>query len=149
MSLADFQPETLTVSTKRSSFEVRGLSFVDISQLVRTHMNDLEALFTMYEQEANGVGFGNLAMARFATRLISDAPGLVSHVIALAADEPEMVNQATRLPLLTQVDALKKIGTLTFEEVGGAKKLLEMVVELVENLQPEKSQQLPSQQKKK
>ncbi|QJI52241.1 pre-tape measure frameshift protein [Cronobacter phage JC01] len=141
MSLADFQPETRTVKVKNVTFEVRGLSFADISSLIRTHMDDLEAVFTMYEREAQGLNFGNLAMARLATALISDAPGLVAHIIALAADSPEFVDKAARLPAFTQLDALKKIGAMTFEEVGGVKKLLEMIVELVENLQPEKSEQ--------
>lgn len=136
MSLSEYQPETLTVTAKKVSFEVRGLSFIDMSSLLRTHMDDLESLFTMYENEANNISFGNAAMARYMTRLIADAPGLVAHIIALAADEPEMVNNARRLPLLVQVDALKKIGTLTFEEAGGAKKLFDQVMNLVKEMTP-------------
>lgn len=137
MTLAAFQPETLLVKTKKVSFEVRGLSIMDISSLLRVHMNDLEALFTMYEQEAAGMSFGNVALARYATRLISDAPGLVAHIIALACDEPEQVNNASRLPMIAQIEALKKIGTLTFEEVGGVKKLIEQMAELVSQVRPE------------
>lgn len=137
MTLAAFQPETLLVKTKKVSFEVRGLSIMDISSLLRVHMNDLEALFTMYEQEAAGMSFGNVALARYATRLISDAPGLVAHIIALACDEPEQVNNASRLPMIAQIEALKKIGTLTFEEVGGVKKLVEQMAELVSQVRPE------------
>lgn len=137
MTLAAFQPETLLVKTKKVSFEVRGLSIMDISSLLRVHMNDLEALFTMYEQEAAGMSFGNVALARYATRLISDAPGLVAHIIALACDEPEQVNNASRLPMIAQIEAIKKIGTLTFEEVGGVKKLIEQMAELVSQVRPE------------
>lgn len=137
MSLSDFQPETLTVKVKNTSFDVRGLSFIDISALMRTHMDDLESMFNLYEAEANNATFGNVAMARYATRLISDAPGLVSHVIALAADEPGMVNKVERLPIVAQLDALQKIGKLTFEEVGGVKKLIEMVSNLAKDLRPE------------
>lgn len=136
MSLSDFQPETITVSHRRITLELRGLSFVDISSLMRTHMNDLETLFDMYEQEANNISFGNVAMARYVTRLVSDAPALVSHIIALAADEPEMVNKAAKLPLTLQLDSLKAIGKLTFEEVGGVKKLLEMLNDLVAEVRP-------------
>lgn len=138
MSLADFKPETLTVSFKGGSFDVRGLSIIDLSQLMRTHLNDLDALFDLYEKEANNISFGNVAMAKYATRLISDAPGLVSHIIALSADEPEMVNAAERLPMMAQLDAIQKIGKLTFEEVGGVKKLIEMISGLVTELQPER-----------
>lgn len=141
MSLAEFQPETITITHKKVSFPVRGLSLQDISSLLRTHSDDLEAVFEMYEQEANGLNFGNMAMAKFATRLIADAPGLVSHLIALAADEPTMVNNAARLPLITQIEALKAVGQLTFEEVGGVKKLLAELSGLVNQVRPPKSEQ--------
>lgn len=148
MSLANFQPETLTVTYKKSKFEVRGLSIIDLSSILKTHMNDLEALFDMYEQEAQGLNFGNIALAKYATRLIADAPGLVAHIIALACDEPDQVNQAQRLPMVTQIDALKKIGTLTFEEVGGVKKLIEEMAGLVSQLKPESQQPQRARAKK-
>lgn len=140
MSLSQYQPETLTIKGKRHEFDVRGLSFTDLSQLIRLHYTDLEALFEIYEREAVTGGINSVSLARYATGLIKDAPGLVAHVIALAADEPEMVETAGKLPLLAQIEALKAIGKLTFEEVGGAKKLMEMVADLVRDLQPEKSQ---------
>jgi len=150
MSLAEFQPETLTVKTKKTSFEVRGLSIMDCASLLRVHMDDLEHLFDMYEQEANGISFGNLAMAKYATRLIADAPGLVAHMIALASDEPDQLNNAARLPMIAQIDALKKIGTLTFEEVGGVKKLWEELMKLASEFRPAKTSQpesLPQEKK--
>lgn len=134
MALSDFQPDTITISVgKKTTFDVRGLSFIDLSSIMRTHFNDLEHLFEIYEKEA-GQDINNMAMARYATALISDAPGLVAHLIALAADEPEMVDRAHRLPLLTQVDALRAIGKLTFEEVGGVKKLIGMIADLANEL---------------
>lgn len=136
MSLADYKPETKTIKTRAVTFEVRGLSFTDISALIRLHYTDLEALFTIYEQEGVTGGMNSVSIARYATGLMKDAPGLVSHIIARAADEPELVDVAGRLPLLAQVDALKAIGQLTFEEVGGAKKLMEMVMNLAKDLKP-------------
>ncbi len=134
MALSDYTPETLTVKTKKVSFEVRGLSFTDLSSLVRAHYHDLEQLFDLYAKDAGDGQLTNLAIARYATSLISEAPALVSHIIALAADEPEMVNQASRLPLLAQTDALQKIGTLTFEEIGGVKKMLAQLSQLASEL---------------
>jgi len=134
MALSDFTPEIITIGAgKKATFDVRGLSFLDLSSLLRTHHNDLENLFDLYEKEA-GQDISNIAMAKYATALIKDAPGLVAHLIALAADEPEMVNQVHRLPLLSQVDALRAIGKLTFEEVGGVKKLMGMIAELASEL---------------
>lgn len=143
MSLADFQPETLTVKYKGNELTVRGLSMIDISSILKVHMHDLETLFDMYEQESQGLTFGNVALAKYATRLISDAPGLVAHIIALACDEPAMVNKAERLPMIVQIEAIKKIGTLTFEEVGGVKKLIEEMGNLVGQFRPE-SPSLPA-----
>lgn len=143
MSLADFQPETLTVKYKGNELTVRGLSIIDISSILKVHMHDLETLFDMYEQESQGLTFGNVALAKYATRLISDAPGLVAHIIALACDEPAMVNKAERLPMIVQIEAIKKIGTLTFEEVGGVKKLIEEMGNLVGQFRPE-SPSLPA-----
>lgn len=134
MALSDFQPDTITIAIgKKTTFDVRGLSFIDLSSIMRTHFNDLENLFELYEKEA-GQDITNLNMARYATALIKDAPGLVAHLIALAADEPEMVNRVHRLPLLSQVDALRAIGKLTFEEVGGVKKLIGMISDLASEL---------------
>lgn len=134
MALSDFEPDTITIPVgKKTTFDVRGLSFLDLSALMRTHFNDLENLFELYEKEA-GQDINNMSMARYATALIKDAPGLVAHLIALAADEPQMVNNAHRLPLLTQVDALRAIGKLTFEEVGGVKKLIGMIADLAGEL---------------
>ena len=141
MSLADFQPERITVKSKNFSMAVRGLSLIDCSALLRTHMSDLESLFEMYEQEAQGLSFGNVAVARYATRLISDAPGLVAHIIALACDEPEQLDNARRLPMIVQINALKAIGTLTFEEVGGVKKLIEELSGLVNQVRPQLQKQ--------
>lgn len=136
MSLSDYKPETIVVKGRNFSFEVRALSFTDLSALVRLHYTDLEALFTIYEQEAATGGISSVSVARYATGLIKDAPGLVSHIIARAADEPELVDVAGRLPLLAQVDALQAIGKLTFEEVGGAKKLMDRMMNLVKDLKP-------------
>lgn len=147
MSLSEFKPDTLEVKTKKVSFEVRGLSFIDLSSLLRTHLNDLESLFTLYEKDSAAGAVSNMAMARYATSLIREAPGLVAHIIALAADEPEMVNNAARLPLLAQTDALQKIGKLTFEEVGGVKKLMAQISQLASDLRGNQGQPSPPAKK--
>lgn len=141
MSLAAFQPEKIEIKHRKVTFEVRGLSMTDLSSLVRTHYTDLEALFTIYENEAVTGGVNAMSIARYGTSLIKDAPGLVGHIIALAADEPEMVDNAMRLPMLVQIDALKAIGKLTFEEVGGVKKLIAELSNLVGQMAPQQRSQ--------
>jgi hypothetical protein len=142
MSLANFEPDYEQVIIKGtrgrddSSFQVRGLSFHDISQIVRVHYSDLDGLFDLYETSA-GQDLSALAAGRFAVRLVSDAPGIVSHIIALAADEEEQLEKVAMLPVLTQYDALQKIARLTFSDVEEVKKIFAQVMEQVGRLKKE------------
>lgn len=135
MALSDFKPETELVSGRNYKFSVRGLGMVDISSMMRTHLSDLEHVFDLYEREGAG-DMSNVALGRFALALIKDAPGLVAHAIALACDEPDAVENAARLPFMAQVSALRSIGKLTFEEIGGVKKFLDNFNDLMAGLRP-------------
>lgn len=135
MSLSDFTPDTEVVTVKRAkkgdmSFEVRGLSFMDISKIVRIHYDDLEGLFDMYETHGGG-DLSYVAMGKFAMALVNDAPGLVSHIIALAADDEANLEKAQTLPLMAQIDALKAVAKLTFSDVEDIKKMLGKAMELM------------------
>ena len=70
-------------------------------------------------------------MLQFVLRLVTDAPGLVAHAIALAADEPALVDKASSLPIPVQLKLVQTIGTLTFEDFGGAKKTMAMFENLL------------------
>ena len=135
MALADFTPETVSIKAGRATIAVHGLSFTDISSLIKTHFDDLDGLFDIYEKHS-GADFSNIAMGRYAVGLVKEAPGLVAHIIALAADEPDLVDVAAKLPLLAQVEALQAIGKLTFEEIGGVKKMLEAMKDLAAQVRP-------------
>lgn len=134
MSLADYTPETIEVQYKRTTLKVRGLSITDLASMLRTHMDDLSCVMELYER--SGSDMSALSLANFAMNLIKDAPGLVAHAIAVACDEPELVNKASTLPIMLQINALKAIGTLTFEEVGGVKKLFGEISELLAQIKP-------------
>lgn len=140
MALSDFKPETRTVSGRGYSFDVRGLGMNDIASMMRTHMDDLENVFKLYEQHS-GDEITTVALGRFALALVKDAPGLTAHAIALASDEPQAVENAARLPFMAQVSALKEIGQLTFVEIGGVKKLIENLDGLLNGLRPGDSNQ--------
>ncbi|HGH0737026.1 TPA: hypothetical protein ACJHHA_005587, partial [Klebsiella pneumoniae] len=62
---------------------------------------------------------------------INDAPGLVAHIIALAADDEANLEKAQRLPLTAQIDALKAVGRLTFSDVEDIKKMLRKAMDLM------------------
>ncbi len=135
MSLSDFTPDTEEIIVKRAkkgdmTFEVRGLSFQDISKIVRVHYDDLEGLFDIYETYGGG-DLSYVAMGKFAMGLINDAPGLVAHIIALAADDEANLEKAQRLPLTAQIDALKAVGRLTFSDVEDIKKMLRKAMDLM------------------
>lgn len=130
MSLADYQPARTTVPFKGGSFDVRGLSADDLGVLLKHHLPDLDRLFELY---AEGVDerLAVFGTAQYAMKLVQDAPGLTAHVIALATDEDEVVDKARRLPIPVQVEALKAIVHLTFDEAGGPKNFFESMKNLV------------------
>jgi hypothetical protein len=128
MPLAGYQPEHRNVLLGGgNSFAVRGLSLNDVAVLIRTHFPDVEALFDLFD------GVEDMQaeqMQALALSLLSNAPGFVANVIALAAGEGD-ASDAERLPAPVQVQALFDIGELTFTEVGGVKKSLETIASLL------------------
>lgn len=144
MALLDYTPDTETVvvtGARKTTFEVRGLTFLDISKLIKVHYDDLGGLFDLYEKHA-GQDLTAIATGRFATTLIADAPGIVAHIIALASDSgEEAITVAQSLPAMAQVDALRKIGRLTFSDVEEVKKVIAQVMGQVkgENKAPKRA----------
>lgn len=135
MSLADYQPAREKVEFKGGSVFVRGLSLDDLTVLMRNHLSDIDNLMEIYRRDVRD----ELAVAaaiQYGVSLAREAPGLVAHVISLAADEPDQVDRARALPLPIQVEILKHVGRLTFEEVGGAKKFFESLQILIASIRP-------------
>lgn len=130
MGLAGYQPEVreFPLQGGRHTFSVRGLSLSDLAVLIRTHLPDLEGLFEVFQK---GGGLDDVDVLSLATSLAAEAPGFTANVIALAAGEVDATNSAAALPFPVQVEALVAIGDLTFKEVGGVKKSLEMVTTLL------------------
>jgi hypothetical protein len=135
MALHDFKVVTEEVSFRGGRFALRGLALNDVSDLVRNNLSELNKLFQLYDNE--GTREQALAeSARFAITIVRETPNMVSKMIALAADEPEAIAVAARLPLPVQVECMRKIIELTFEEAGGAKKFLDSVMSLVGGMIP-------------
>lgn len=129
MSLADFVPEWQVVKYNgEEGFRVRGLSLADLSALVRSNLPDLETAFATY-QDAQKAG---ASMDALVLKLISDAPVMAAHVIALGAGEIDSAEQAKQLPFPVQVDALIKTLNLTFVAVGGSKNFYAMLLKLLD-----------------
>lgn len=133
MSLADYQPAREIVEFKGGSVSVRGLSLDDVSVLMSHHLSDLDNLLDIYRRGVDE-SLAVAATAQYAIRLVKEAPGLVAHLIALAVDEPSHVDKARGLPMPTQIRILEVAGRLTFEEAGGAKKFVESLGSLINNM---------------
>lgn len=130
MSLAGYQPERRTIAAGGGqSFTVTGLSLNHVSVLIREHFPDLDAIFDLFQHvdQMTKEDFAPLALS-----VVSQAPGFAANVIALAAGEGTG-EDAQRLPAPVQVKALSEIAEMTFAEVGGVGKALEMVTGLLRN----------------
>lgn len=140
MSLADYQPEQRVIPIGKTSFLVTGLSLGHITSLIRTHLDDLDALYDIGSKViGNKVDVTEQDLTKIAAAVAEQAPGFVANLIALAAGEynAQAINNAHSLPFPTQVKALIEIAELTFAEVGGVKKGLELVAGLLKNNQSE------------
>lgn len=133
MALSDYKPKKESVfvpiegQTDNIEIPLRGLSATDISDIVTVHFNDMDAVYEIYESTGDGE-FGELRMLSLISKLITAAPGLIAHVIAVSADEPELVDVASLLPMASQYEAMSKIIALTFTDIATLKKVIADVV---------------------
>lgn len=91
-----------------------------------------EALEHFYAKAAAG----ELQMddySAIATQLVKQAPILLGSIFACGCRQPDrlVAENLSRLPFTVQLDALEKIGRLTFASEGGAKKVLETVIAMM------------------
>lgn len=132
MGLATFTPERHEHVMKGNSvISVTGLTLNHIARLIHYHFQDIEALFDLFKNldKAHEGDVSKIIMG-----LVSDAPGFVANVIALAADEPDQAEKAEKLPFPVQIELLMKVAEMTFEDVGGLKKGMETIAALLVNL---------------
>lgn len=128
MALADFVLPTLEVPLPDgSSFAVRGIAAQDVAILIAAHASTMETFFARF-QSGEAQGQTDLAMGM---SLITEAPALMSKIIALAADEPGMESVVGKLPIGIQLDALQKIAKISFEASGGVGNFADAVARLV------------------
>jgi 3-keto-L-gulonate-6-phosphate decarboxylase len=85
-----------------------------------------EALGTVYAMAvAGGIDAENVTTV--VETLLAETPVLIATVIAFGCREPEAIEQAAQLPLVSQIEAVEKIVRLTFAGGTSAKKLGEIV----------------------
>ena len=128
MGLKDLKLPTAEVIVPDSgSFVVRGLSFVDLRVLFTKYSSEVSGFFDLMLQAKNegNLDVENAAVA--AAHFIQQAPAVAAEAIALATGEEDAFEIVLGLPFPVQVEALKKIGILTFGSDGAAKKFLQTV----------------------
>lgn len=113
-------------------YPVRAITPADVMWLLQEQRAALEEFY------AKAVS-GELATDDYnamAQQLLTGAPLLLGAVIACAGGERdrEAAENAAALSFTVQVDALEKIGRLTFAAEGGAKKFLETVIKMMEGM---------------
>lgn len=129
--------------TDDEGFEVRGLSLNDISQLISLNKSIMEELFLRYAggnlEELSSEDIAGRS-AEAAMGVLEQAPGMIAHLIALGAEDPEGFDDYVTLPVGVQLEAASEIGRLTFEMSGGSKKFLGLVQALMKgNARPAQS----------
>lgn len=142
--LSTYTPQTETVEIPGGHLVLRGLCPDDLVVLLRENYESLAMLFNRYIADpdfgqalmSDGAAMqnGEAPMDKAVTDAVLDvlqkAPDLVAQAIALAAEEPGAVQQAKRLPLSVQMEAVEVIVVLTLRAEGGLGKLTERVTRI-------------------
>jgi hypothetical protein len=110
--------------------ELRGLNLLDITELFKTHLPDLSQLAMLLDANG-GVNMSEQGMLDASSALVTQAPGLVAHLICRSADDPSWVESAAKLPMMAQIEAVTTIARLTFDEVGGVKKTVAALKDMI------------------
>ncbi|WCZ66093.1 hypothetical protein phiA034_gene0010 [Aeromonas phage phiA034] len=132
--LPEYSPFTETIKVRGKNgtqeIELRGLNLLDLTAIFKTHLPDLGNLAMLLDQNG-GTNMTEQGLLNMSTSLVQEAPGLVASLVARAAGDPDWVDSAARLPLMAQIEAVTTIARLTFDEVGGVKKTVAALKEMV------------------
>lgn len=139
MSLADFVIRKEDVMYQGvAATSVRGIALRDITELLHEHLVEMNHLFKLYEDQPDkNIAF--MRGAEFALKLVNDVPDLVESFIIRATEErdtPELRAKLKQLPVGLMIEIIRKIIDITVEDAGGAKKLIDNLVGMVQTLRP-------------
>lgn len=135
MPIADFLPRKETILFPGGSFEVRAVTIQDIAALVDIHQDAIDEIYIRIQSRADEEFTPEIAQWLM-MNTIQQSPILAAHLIALAADEPREMMNVMKMPLTIQVEALQRIGELTFTDIASAKKFGGDVMNLMRVLLP-------------
>ena len=110
-----------------NEIELYGLSLNDITQLVMINRDAIETLFQQMSGR-NTVNIADAEVRALVMDIISEAPALVAHTIALSARALDDFDLITQIPMGVQLECLMKIGELTFTREFSPKKALALAL---------------------
>lgn len=112
---------------KDNDFEVRALTFPDLTAMVTQNMPAFVAVLSKY-QESRGDVFARRNIMELATMVARDFPTLATEIIsACVVNEPvndETRNKIGNMPAPVQMMAIIEISRITAEEAGGLGNLI-------------------------
>ena len=141
MPLMNYVPKTETINLPGGeSFNVRAISLSDVSILVDVHEFSItliaDKIRSRQEMFSGDEEMVHTATVDIITELVREAPVLVGNLIAICADERNAMEQAAKLPITVQIEAMTKIAGLTFTDLASIKKLSADVMRLVRGIVP-------------
>lgn len=126
MTWADYSPPTTMVPMGTGGKEgpVRGLSLEDLGALIANNLDAMIQFTEVFIRTQKDV----LAVTNYTDMMVlaaRDFPALVSEVISLATDTPEL--RTKNLPATLQLNILAACAKLTVEDAGGLGNLSAML----------------------
>lgn len=115
---------------EEQEFFVGPLSFNHIVLLADAHRNALETAFDRFSGRDPQTITENEAVDAVMS-ILREVPPLAAHIVALGADDERNWQDYMRLPAGVQLNAIIKIGEMTFASDGGPKKFVDLVLNAV------------------
>ena len=122
------------ITFEGGEFELRGVSLPDISAAIIEHREAVDRVADILRSrvEMNDTA----SMIDILIDVIRESPYLAAFLICSCADEPNAYSAAFHLPLAVQVEALRAIGDMTFQDADALKKLIADVKGLLAGMRP-------------
>lgn len=135
MALRDVVIETSEVVYGGGNFSVHGITLDMIVKLMTLgHRAEMEAAVETIRkavgEDLENAGKSEAIIGALATTM-AEVPVLVSKVIAGAADDLDQWEKVQHMPMSVQLDALMKIGKLTFDGEDSVKKFVTDLIQLM------------------
>lgn len=131
----DFDVPTAFIPVGSKGFAVRGLNSEDLTFLMQNYFEDMKGVVERYGARFKVGGVARQQVAEMCLELMTHFPLMAVEIISRAADatDAESVEKFRRLSFVKQVAALKEITMLSVEDGPELKKVLGVVVTLLES----------------